>query len=57
MRAAVVRFFEANEAREMAQSVIGDLEGAMLVARPYRDASRFGTAAERLLAALSPTVG
>ena len=75
MRAAVIRFFDTNEAwleevlavgrrdgslvfdgapRETAQSVIGALEGAMRVARPYRDARRFGTAAERLLATLVP---
>jgi TetR/AcrR family transcriptional regulator, transcriptional repressor for nem operon len=43
--------------REMAMSVIGGLEGAMLIARPYRDAGRFGTAAERLLATLVPAAG
>jgi TetR/AcrR family transcriptional regulator, transcriptional repressor for nem operon len=78
MRAAVIRFFDANEAwleevlvegrragglrfegsaREMALSVIGGLEGAMLIARPYRDVGRFGTASNRLLASLTPPAG
>lgn len=78
MRAAVIRFFDANEVwlervltdgrrdtslvfvgspREMAVSVIGGLEGAMLIARPYRDENRFGSAAERLLATLVPVEG
>jgi TetR/AcrR family transcriptional repressor of nem operon len=36
--------------REAAQLIVSALEGAMLVARPYGDVTRFETAAERLLA-------
>lgn len=75
MRAAVVRFFDENEAwlervlqqgvgegalryegsaRDAAQLIIGALEGAMLVARPYGDPERFKAAAQRLLATLVP---
>ena len=35
--------------REAAQTIVSGLEGAMLVARPYRDVSRFESAATRLL--------
>ena len=73
MRAAVVRFFDDNEAwlervleqdtdegalhyegraRDQAQLIIGTLEGAMLVTRPYGDPERFRAAAHRLLATL-----
>jgi TetR/AcrR family transcriptional regulator, transcriptional repressor for nem operon len=73
MRAAVLRFFDANEAwlervleqgasegalhyeglaRDEAQLIIGALEGAMLIARPYGDPERFRAAAHRLLATL-----
>ena len=65
MRAAVLRFFDANEswleevlergraagtlhfegtARDTARTIIGSLEGAMLVARPYGDTDRFEAA-------------
>jgi TetR/AcrR family transcriptional repressor of nem operon len=37
-------------ARVQAQLIIGALEGAMLVARPYGDPERFRAAAQRLLA-------
>ena len=40
-------------AREEAQLIIGTLEGAMLVARPYDAPERFQAAAHRLLTALS----
>jgi TetR/AcrR family transcriptional repressor of nem operon len=70
MRAAVVSFFDRNEAwlvavlaqgeregslqlqgseREAAQAIVSGLEGAMLIARPYEDVSRFESAATRLL--------
>ncbi|HEY7598612.1 MAG TPA: TetR/AcrR family transcriptional regulator, partial [Candidatus Limnocylindrales bacterium] len=35
--------------REAAQTIVSGLEGAMLVARPYGDVSRFESAATRLL--------
>jgi TetR/AcrR family transcriptional regulator, transcriptional repressor for nem operon len=35
---------------ESAQAILGGLEGALLVARPYGDPTRFDTAAKRLLA-------
>jgi TetR/AcrR family transcriptional repressor of nem operon len=38
---------------DVAQSIIGTLEGAMLVARSYGDKARFDAAAGRLLASLS----
>jgi TetR/AcrR family transcriptional repressor of nem operon len=38
---------------EGAQVVLGGLEGALLVARPYGDPARFHTAAKRLLAAFA----
>jgi len=38
-----------GDAGEAAQAVIGTLEGAMLIARPYHDLSRFHAAARRLL--------
>jgi TetR/AcrR family transcriptional regulator, transcriptional repressor for nem operon len=74
MRAAVIRFFDDNEAwlagvfeqgladgsldvegsaREAAQALLGGLEGAMLLARPYADTTRFDAAATRLLASLA----
>jgi TetR/AcrR family transcriptional regulator, transcriptional repressor for nem operon len=74
MRAAVIRFFDDNEAwlagvveqgradgslavdgsaREAAQALLGGLEGAMLLARPYADATRFEAAATRLLSGLA----
>lgn len=39
-------------ARDEARLLVGGLEGAMLVARPYGDIARFRTAADRLIAAL-----
>jgi TetR/AcrR family transcriptional repressor of nem operon len=38
---------------ESAQTLVSGLEGAMLVARPYRDTKRFEAAATRLLAGLA----
>jgi TetR/AcrR family transcriptional regulator, transcriptional repressor for nem operon len=73
MRAAVIQFFDANEAwlqavvdqgqqegtlhaggspREIARAIVGGLEGAMLVARPYGDLARFEAATAHLLAGL-----
>jgi TetR/AcrR family transcriptional regulator, transcriptional repressor for nem operon len=40
-------------ARETARMLIGGLEGALLVARPYGDPERFGATASRLLAFVS----
>jgi TetR/AcrR family transcriptional repressor of nem operon len=75
MRAAVLRFFDANEswvedvlergkaagslrfegtARDTARTIVGSLEGAMLVARPYGDIDRFEAAARNILATLAP---
>jgi TetR/AcrR family transcriptional repressor of nem operon len=39
-------------ALELARVLVGSLEGAMMLARSYGDASRFDTAAERLIASL-----
>ena len=39
-------------AREAARVLVGSLEGAMMLARSYGDASRFDMAAERLIASL-----
>jgi TetR/AcrR family transcriptional regulator, transcriptional repressor for nem operon len=39
--------------RDAAQALVGGLEGAMLVARPYGDVERFETAAGRLLSSLA----
>jgi TetR/AcrR family transcriptional repressor of nem operon len=38
---------------EAAQAIVGGLEGALLIARPYGDASRFEVAAQRLLTSLA----
>ncbi len=38
-----------GSASEAAQAIVGGLEGALLVARPYGDVARFETAAARLL--------
>ena len=43
-------------ARETARSIVGALEGAMLVTRPYGEPGRFETAATRLLASLAGAV-
>jgi TetR/AcrR family transcriptional regulator, transcriptional repressor for nem operon len=42
----------AGSAGEAARMIVSGLEGAMLVARPYGDISRFQAAASRLLASL-----
>jgi TetR/AcrR family transcriptional repressor of nem operon len=39
--------------REAAQALVGGLEGAMLIARPYGDVERFEASAGRLLASLA----
>ncbi len=59
----LARVFEDGEAegslhldgspRQAAQALVGGLEGAMLVARPYGDVARFESTATRLLAALA----
>jgi TetR/AcrR family transcriptional regulator, transcriptional repressor for nem operon len=46
-----VRF--AGSASEVAQLIISGLEGALLVARPYGDPTRFRSAAARLLTSLT----
>ena len=43
----------SRPARPVARTLIGGLEGAMLVARPYRDLKRFRDAAELLIAGLA----
>jgi TetR/AcrR family transcriptional repressor of nem operon len=42
-------------AEDGAQTILGGLEGAMLVARPYRDVGRFEAAATRLIAGVTGT--
>jgi len=42
-------------AEDGAHTLLGGLEGAMLVARPYRDVTRFETAARRLIAGVTGT--
>jgi len=44
----------AGSARDTARMIVGGLEGAMLVARPYGDIARFQAAAANLLAGLVP---
>lgn len=39
---------------DVAQSILGTLEGAMLVARPYGDMARFDAAARQLINGLTP---
>ena len=46
-----LRFGGSTE--EVAQSVLGTLEGAMLVARPYADVARFNSTADHLIDTLS----
>jgi len=41
-----------GSALELARVIVGSLEGAMMLARSYGDASRFDTAAERLIGSL-----
>ena len=45
----------AGSARDTARMIMGGLEGAMLVARPYGDIARFQGAAAKLLAGLAPS--
>lgn len=45
----------AGSPADAAQTVLGSLQGAMLVARPYGDLARFEAAARHTLAALSST--
>jgi TetR/AcrR family transcriptional regulator, transcriptional repressor for nem operon len=50
-KAGTIRF--TGPARSVARTLIGGLEGAMLVARPYHDLKRFRDAAELLIAGLA----
>jgi TetR/AcrR family transcriptional regulator, transcriptional repressor for nem operon len=43
----------SGPAREAAQMIVGGLEGAMLVTRPYGDPARFRAAADHLLASFA----
>lgn len=52
-REGTLRF--SGPSREAARMLIGALEGAMLVARPYGDVARFETMAARLIAVFTPT--
>jgi TetR/AcrR family transcriptional regulator, transcriptional repressor for nem operon len=45
----------AGSARDAARMIVGSLEGAMLIARPYRDIARFQATTAHLLASLSPS--
>jgi TetR/AcrR family transcriptional regulator, transcriptional repressor for nem operon len=47
----------AGSARDTARMIVGSLEGAMLVARPYGDIARFQAAAANLLAGLARAPG
>jgi len=47
----------AGSARDTARMIVGGLEGAMLVARPYGDIARFQAAAANLIAGLAPSPG
>ena len=47
----------AGSVRDAARMIVGGLEGAMLVARPYGDTVRFQAAAASLLAGLAPAAG
>jgi TetR/AcrR family transcriptional repressor of nem operon len=49
--AGTIRF--QGPARQVARTLIGGLEGAMLVARPYHDLKRFRDAAELLIGGLA----
>ncbi len=44
--------YAAGSAKEIARAIVGGLEGAMLVARPYGDLTRFQAATTHLLAGL-----
>ncbi|MGD0374183.1 MAG: TetR/AcrR family transcriptional regulator [Streptosporangiaceae bacterium] len=52
-RAAGTLRFEGT-ARDTARTIIGSLEGAMLVARPYGDLDRFKAVARNILGTLAP---
>ena len=43
----------SGSADEVAQSILSTLEGAMLVARPYADLSKFNATARHLLSGLA----
>jgi TetR/AcrR family transcriptional regulator, transcriptional repressor for nem operon len=43
----------SGSASEAAQTIVGGLEGALLIARPYGDVARFEAAATRLLTSLA----
>lgn len=43
-----------GRAEDVAQGILGGLEGAMLVARPYGDLTRFEAAAKQLIRGLTP---
>jgi TetR/AcrR family transcriptional regulator, transcriptional repressor for nem operon len=43
----------SGSASEAAQAIVGGLEGALLIARPYGDVTRFQAAATRLLTSLA----
>lgn len=45
----------AGQTRDAAQMIVGTLEGAMLVARPYDDMGRFKAVADQLLNELHHT--
>jgi TetR/AcrR family transcriptional regulator, transcriptional repressor for nem operon len=47
----------AGSAREVARMIVSSLEGAMLVARPFGDVTRFRAAASRLLESLAVPPG
>ena len=47
----------AGSARDTARMIMGGLEGAMLIARPYGDITRFQATAASLLASLTPAAG
>jgi TetR/AcrR family transcriptional regulator, transcriptional repressor for nem operon len=47
----------AGSAREVARMIVSSLEGAMLVARPFGDVTRFRAAATRLLESLAVLPG
>ena len=44
----------SGPAEQVAEMIVGALEGAMLVSRPYGDLTRFEAAANHLLASLAP---
>ncbi len=45
-------FHAGGSAKEIARAIVGSLEGAMLIARPYGDVTRFQAATTHLLAGL-----